>query len=323
MATKPPYKITDKTIRLIADISQILGELGVMTFKMPSVKLRKKNRVRTIKSTLAIEGHTFDETQITAVLEKKKVIGTKKEILEVQNAIRLYESADKFKSHKMKDFLSAHKILMKGLLADAGYYRAKNVGIFDKEEVKHIAPKSSRVPELMSALFAWIRKEKELHPLALSAVVHYEIEFIHPFEDGNGRMGRFWQGLILKEYNALFKYVPVESLIERNQKKYYAALETSDNAGDATVFIEFSLKMIKASLTEMSADIIGITHTLEDRLTEAGQHFKNKAFSRKDYMQFHKNISSATASRDLKEGVRRAQLKKIGQKNQTRYKYVG
>ena len=316
---KPPYSVTDEAIRLIAEISQILGELGATTFKKPSVELRKKNRIRTIKSTLAIEGHSFDETQITAVLEKKRVIGTRKEILEVQNTLCLYEAMDQFKSYKVKDFLRAHKILMKGLLSDAGHYRAKNVGIFDKQEVKHIAAKPSFVPQLMDSLFKWMKSANKIHPLVLGSVVHYEIEFIHPFEDGNGRMGRFWQGLILKEFNTFFKYVPIESLIEKNQKKYYATLEAADKEGDSTVFVEFMLYIIKATLQEMSADIMGIIHTTEDRLREACLHFKAQAFARKDYMQLFKNISSATASRDLKEGVKRGRLQNISGGNQSRY----
>ena len=318
-SNKPPYRVTDEAIRLVAEISELLGELGATTFKKPSVELRKKNRIRTIKSTLAIEGHSFNETQVTAVLEKKRVIGTRKEILEVQNALHLYEAMDQFRSYKVKDFLRAHKILMKGLLPDPGHYRTRNVGIFDKQEVKHVAPKPSFVPQLMNRLFEWIKSANKTHPLILSSVVHYEIEFIHPFEDGNGRIGRFWQGLILKEFNTLFKYVPIESLIEENQKKYYATLEAADKEGNSTVFMEFMLHIIKATLQEMSVDIIGIIHTTEERLSAACLHFKTQAFARKDYMQLFKNISSATASRDLKEGVKNGGLEHIGRRNQSRY----
>ena len=316
---KPPYQVTNEAIFLIAEISEILGELGATTLKKPSVELRKKNRIRTIKSTLAIEGHSFDEAQVTAVLEKKRVIGTRKEILEVQNAICLYEAMDRFKSYRVKDFLRAHKILMKGLLSDAGHFRTKNVGIFDKQEVKHIAPKPSFVPQLMDGLFKWMKGAKKIHPLVLGSVVHYEIEFIHPFEDGNGRVGRFWQGLVLREFNTFFKYVPIESLIEKNQKKYYAALEAADKEGNSTVFVEFMLHIIKAALQEMSADIIGIIHTTADRLREACLYFKAQAFARKDYMQLFKSISSATASRDLKEGVKSGWLENIGAGNQSKY----
>lgn len=319
---KPPFKITHKINNLVAEISKLLGLLEATTLNIPNPKLRRKNRIRTIKSTLAIEGHTFTEDQITAVLENKKVLGSKKELIEVQNAIKLYDLIGKFKSTNPKDFLKAHKILMSDLLASAGSYRAKNVGVLAGSKVKHIAPKPNMVPELMGNIFMWIKNEKELHPLILSSIIHYEIEFIHPFEDGNGRMGRFWQGLILKEYDSFFKYVPFESLIEKNQKEYYESLEKSDKAGESTEFIEYALKVIKVSLEEMSAELISVTDNFETRMEKAKAHFENKEFSRKDYMEFFKKISSATASRDLKESVQQGQLQKIGEKNQTRYKFA-
>jgi len=316
---KPPFKITSTITNLIAEISKLLGSLEATTLNIPGPKLRKKNKIKTIKSTLAIEGHTFTEDQITAVLENKKVLGSSKEVLEVKNAIELYEMIDQFESHKTSDFLKAHKVLMKGLVDNAGKYRAKNVGVFSGTKVKHIAPKPIFVSELITNTFSWMKKEKELHPLILSSIIHYEIEFIHPFEDGNGRMGRFWQALILKEYDKFFKYVPVESLIEKNQIKYYKALEMSDKAGDSTAFVEFMLIVIKESLIEMSSELMGITNTYEDRLSKGRDYFKDKQFSRKDYMGLFKNISSATASRDLKDGVAQKILTKNGQKNPGSY----
>jgi len=318
---RPPFTITLKINNLVAQISKLLGLLEATTLNVPNPKLRRKNRIKTIKSTLAIEGHTFTEDQITAVLENKRVLGTDKEILEVQNVIELYDKMDDFKSSKAKDFLKAHQILMKGLVSSAGKYRSKNVGVLAGTKVAHLAPKPTMVVELMGNVFKWIKKEKEVHFLILSSIVHYEIEFIHPFEDGNGRMGRFWQDLILKEHDAFFRYVPIESLIEKNQKKYYKALEKSDKNGDSTAFIEFMLEIIKSSLEEMSIDLIGITNTFEDRLERAKSHFAGQLFSRKDYMELFKNISNATASRDLKEGQNQGLLNKTGDKNQTKYNF--
>ena len=187
--------------------------------------------------------------------------------------------------------------------------------------VKHVAPKPAMVPELVANLFDWVKKEKELHLLIKSCIVHYEIEFIHPFEDGNGRMGRFWQSVLLSKLNPVFKYVPVESLIEKNQQKYYNSLEKSDKSGDSTPFIEFMLSVILDSISEFDSETQGVTVTFEDRLAKAREHFTNNPFSRKEYMELFKSISSATASRDLKDGVGSKSLEVSGEKNQTRYRF--
>jgi Fic family protein len=319
---KPPYTITSKIINLVGEISTLVGSLEATTLTIPNPKLRKKNKIRTVKSTLAIEGNTFTEEQITAILEGKRILGKEKELQEVHNAIKLYDSIDDFNSKNREDFLKAHKTLMTGLISAPGKYRSKNVGVLAGTKVKHLAPKPALVPELMGNLFKWLKGERELHPLILSSIAHYEIEFIHPFEDGNGRMGRFWQALILTENDSFFRYVPVESLIERNQQAYYKALEDSDKAGDSTIFIEFILGIIKLTLEEMSKEIIGVTNTFEDRIERARFVFEGNLFSRKEYMEEFKTISSATASRDLKEGVESGVLEKVGERNQTRYSFI-
>jgi Fic family protein len=317
----PPFKLTSKIMTLVSDISHLLGRLDSVPISKPEPKLRRKNRIRTIKATLAIEGNTFTEEQITSILENKKVIGSKKEIVEVQNSIEIYEGIDKFKMDSGKFFLKAHSELMKGLISSSGKYRIKNVGILKGTKVKHVAPKPLMVPELMNNLFKWIKDDKETHYLIKSCVVHYEIEFIHPFEDGNGRMGRFWQTLILATNNAVFKYVPIESLIEKNQQEYYETLELSDKAGDSTLFVEFMLGIIFKSLKEFDSEIVGVVLTSKDRFDKAHDYFKNTLFSRKQYMELFKSISSATASRDLKEGIELGLLISSGTKNQTKYKF--
>lgn len=317
----PPYKLTPKILNLVSEISHFLGKLESVAFKAPEPKLRRKNRIRTIKATLAIEGNTFTEEQITAILENKKVVGNKKEIVEVQNTIRLYENIEKFKMSSVKSFLDAHSQLMKGLIDLHGKYRTKNVGVLKGTIVKHVAPKPVMVPELMTNLFHWIKTEKELHLLIMSCIVHYEIEFIHPFEDGNGRIGRFWQSVIMRSFNPVFIYVPVESLIEKNQKIYYKTLESCDKAGNSTLFIEFMLEIILNSLKEFDSEIVSVITTSVDRFNKAREHFGNNLFSRKDYMELFKSISSATASRDLKEGIDLKLLISTGTKNQTQYKF--
>ena len=317
----PPHKITTKILNYTSEISRYLGALDTLAMSIPGPKLRKKNKISTIRATLAIEGHTFTEEQITAILENKKVIGPKKDILEVRNVIALYESISSFKAESVKDFLKANSILMKGIIESSGKFRSKNVGVLKGQVVKHVAPKPSMVPELIADLFEWVKKEKELHLLIKSCIVHYEIEFIHPFEDGNGRMGRFWQTVMLSKLNPIFKFVPVESLIEKNQQKYYDSLEESDKSGDSTAFIEFMLSVILDSISEFNSETKGVTVTTSDRLAKASEHFDNQPFSRKEYMELFKSVSSATASRDLKEGVTLKVLKVEGEKNQTKYRF--
>lgn len=317
----PPYKITSKINNLVVMITGILTQLDLTKSQMP-LYLRKANRVKTIKSTLAIEGNTLTEKQVTDILNNKRVQGFSQEILEVKNALKLYNSMDQLKSSQGKDFLKSHKILMKGLIKTAGKYRSQNVVIADRRKIKHLAPKFTLVSRLMERVFNWIKAEKDLHPLILSSIVHYEIEFIHPFEDGNGRIGRFWQTLILKEHHEVFEYIPIENLIEKNQKKYYKALNKSDKAGNSTTFVEFMLEMIKAALSEVSYESIeGFQQTYVARMQIAKAHFLGQFFTRKDYMRLIKGISVATASRDLKKGLDEKNLKKINQKNQTQYKF--
>jgi Fic family protein len=317
----PPHKLTPKILNLVSEISHILGKLDSVAFRAPEPKLRRKNRIRTIKATLAIEGNTFTEEQITAILDNKNVLGNKKEIVEVQNAIKLYENIENFKMNSMKSFLNAHSQLMKGLIESYGKYRTKNVGILKGTVVKHVAPKPVMVHELMINLFQWVKNEKELHRLIMSCIVHYEIEFIHPFEDGNGRIGRFWQSVILTSFNPVFIYVPIESLIEKNQKSYYQTLELCDKAGDSTLFIEFMLEIIFNSLKEFDSEIVSVIATSSDRFNKAHEYFGKKLFSRKEYMELFKSISSATASRDLREGIDLKLLISTGTKNQTQYKF--
>jgi Fic family protein len=316
---KPPFKITPKILNLVSSISLVLGRIESLTVSMPGPKLRKENRIKTIKSTLAIEGNTFTEEAISAILENKRVVGTQREILEVKNAIALYEEIDRFKPEAIKSFFLAHSILMNDLVPSAGKFRTKNVGILKGKIVKHVAPKPLLVPELMAKVFDWIKKDKEIHFLIKSCVVHYEIEFIHPFEDGNGRIGRFWQTLILARNAPIFKYLPIESLIEKNQIAYYTALEESDKLGDSTPFIEFMLQIILDTISVYDSETKGVVVTSKDRLSRARDHFKKKSFSRKEYMEVFKSISSATASRDLKEGVSEKILSIKGEKSLARY----
>jgi Fic family protein len=318
----PPYEITSEILHLTANITELLGQLSSLSIIKPEPKLRKQNRIKTIKSSLAIEGNTFTEEQITAILDGKKVLGPKKEIIEVKNAIQLYDKLPIFDPYNLKSVLKAHAILMNDLVVTAGMWRNKNVGVLDGTKVKHIAPKPDLVPKLMNDLFLWLKKDTTTHYLLKGAIVHYEIEFIHPFEDGNGRMGRFWQTLLLAKNNPIFEYLPIESLIEKKQKEYYQVLEKCDKAGKSTLFIEFMLSIIKDTLSQYIGETKHTIITEENRLEKAKTIFKTRSFSRKDYMLVFKTISPATASRDLKSAVDKKILRKTGDKNNTIYRFT-
>lgn len=316
---KPPYKITGKILKLVASISEKIGEVNSTHLNKPPTELRKKNRIKTIHSSLEIEGNTLTLEQITAIIENKRVIGPKKDILEVKNAINVYDNLDKLNPYSFKSFCEAHRILMNGLIDSAGRFRSKSVGIVKGSEVAHIAPPSDMLRPLMNDLFDYLKKNDDL-VLIKSCVFHYEMEFIHPFIDGNGRMGRLWQTLILMNTYPVFEYLPIETLIKERQKQYYESLGKSDNIGESTVFIEFMLDIILESLQEL-LNIQNISLTNIDRINLFKLTIKKDYFSRKDYLKNFREISSATASRDLLFAVENGLIEKIGDKNVTRYKY--
>lgn len=316
---KPPYKITGKILKLVALISEKIGEINSAHLNNPPTELRKKNRIKTIHSSLEIEGNTLTIEQITAIIENKRVIGPKKDILEVKNAIAVYDYPDNLDPYKFESFCEAHGILMNGLIESAGKLRSKSVGIVKGSEVAHIAPPSEMLKPLMNDLFDYIENDEDL-VLIKSCVFHYEMEFIHPFTDGNGRMGRLWQKLILKDSYPVFEFLPIETLIKERQELYFESLGKSDNTGESTVFIEFMLEIILESLEEL-LNIRKVSLTNIDRINIFKSSVKNDYFTRKEYLKNFREISSATASRDLNFAVENGMIEKIGNKNTTRYKY--
>jgi Fic family protein len=209
----PPFEITSKIIELISNISEKIGEINSLQDSPYHVKLRKENRIKTIHSSLAIENNSLSLKQITAIIDGKRVLGNPNEIKEVKNSIQAYDLLLSLNPYNEKDLLKAHKLMMQDLVERNGKYRTDGVGIFDGEKVVHMAPPADRVPELMGDLFEWIQKS-DVHPLIKSCVFHYEFEFIHPFQDGNGRIGRLWQTVILKEWKEVFAWLPVETLVK-------------------------------------------------------------------------------------------------------------
>ena len=316
---KPPYEITSSILKLVTSISEKIGEVNANLLNKPSPKLRKQNRIKTIHSSLKIEGNTLTEEQITALLEKKRVIGPKKDVVEVINAIKIYENLDKYNPSDEKSFLKAHLNLMETLIVEAGKYRKQSVGIIKGSKVEHLAPPSGNVPYLMKNLFNYVKKSDEIE-LIKSCVFHYEMEFIHPFVDGNGRMGRLWQTLILMEKYPIFEFLPFETLISNDQEKYYSALAESDKSGKSTKFIEYTLGVIDISIGEL-LNFNNRTLNEKDRL-EYFISLNKTEFTRKDYMNIFKDISSATASRDLKKGTESNIFKKTGERNKTVYKLI-
>ena len=245
----PPFTITPEIVRLVSEISETLGGFSVTNpSELPPV-LRRGNRLRSIQSSLAIENNTLTLEQVTAIINGKRVLGHPREIQEVKNAFAAYEMLDRLNPLSTNDLLKAHEVLMSALVDDAGRYRSSGVGIVKGTEIVHLAPPAKRIHTLMHDLFAWL-KETDAHPLVASSVFHYEFEFIHPFTDGNGRLGRLWQTLILKRWRPILAYLPVETVIKDRQKEYYHVLEKSDQQADSTAFVAFMLNAILDSLRE-------------------------------------------------------------------------
>ena len=268
---------------------------------------------------MAIEGNTLNIDQVTAIIDNKRILGPKRDILEVQNAINVYSVLDSLSSRSISSFLKAHSILLNGLVAKPGRFRTTNAGIIKGSKLAHLAPKASMVKALMNDLFNYLKNDKD-HLLIRSCVFHYELEFIHPFEDGNGRMGRLWQTMILKELNPVFQYLPVESIIKQKQKEYYKALERSDRSGNSTIFIEFILSAIDNALGE-HVKIPRVTLKTKERLDLFKASAGDSLFTRKDFLSFYNNISTATASRDLNWGVANQLLKMTGEKRTAQYQF--
>ena len=245
----PPFTLSNKILTLVAQISEQIGRLTIQQEQEKLLRLRKVNRMRTVQGSLAIEGSTLTQQQITAILDGKRVIAPPKEVQEAHNAISTYDALAQWQPANSKHLLAAHLLMMKGLVKDAGMYRQEGVGVMSGEQVVHMAPQADRVAKLMAELLDWLAN-CDVHPLIASCVFHYEFEFIHPFSDGNGRMGRLWQTLILSKWHEVFINIPVESMVYQHQDNYYLAIRQSTQQTDCAPFIEFMLQMIFDAITE-------------------------------------------------------------------------
>ncbi|MEJ2283884.1 MAG: Fic family protein [Desulfobacterales bacterium] len=315
-----PYQITSEIVHSLAAIAECIGQLEGVNLIQPSPLLRRKNRIQTIQASLAIEGNSLTPNQVTALLEKKRVVGPPLDILEVQNAITAYRRLSEFEPFTLDSLLEAHAIMMTGLADDPGSLRQGPIGVIRENDVFHQAPDWEKVPSMIQALFHYLNKSDN-HLLIKSSRFHFELEHIHPFLDGNGRIGRLWQTRILMLYHPVFEFLPVEHLIHERQQEYFRTLARGDDTGDCTAFIVFIMAQIEKALKQLIEKTRGVTLTAENRLEIARTSFGEKTFSRRDYQNLLKTISAATASRDLKQGVKMKFLKRSGDKRTSVYRF--
>lgn len=244
---QPPFKLNTEIVNLTAEISALVERFVIRLEQTDGLKLRKANKIKSIHSSLAIEGNSLSEDAVSDIINGKRVFAPPREILEVKNALATYEQFPKLNVFSVKDLLKAHGVMMRGIVPDAGNFRSCNEGVFSGDKCIHLAPPPERVPGLMADLFDWLKNSKD-HLLIRSCIFHYEFEFIHPFSDGNGRTGRLWQSLILGKLNPAFEFLPVENMVYANQRLYYNAIAKSTKAGESSPFVEFMLQNILATL---------------------------------------------------------------------------
>lgn len=257
----PPFQMTDNIMNLLAETSEQIGRIKVLSHGNLNPHLRKENRIRTIHSSLAIEQNSLTLEQVTAILDGKRILGNPNEIREVKNSYATYEMMLELNPYSVDDLLEAHKQMMAGLISENGKFRTSGVGVFAGDQVIHMAPPAKLVPGEIQNLITWYRNSK-VHPLIKSAIFHYEFEFIHPFADGNGRMGRLWHSLLLGNWNEIFFWLPIEELIRSRQEEYYQALGKSDELGESSPFVEFMMEVILDTLKETT--VVGKTKKAEN-----------------------------------------------------------
>lgn len=321
----PPFNLTAAMVGFIAEISELLGYWSAVSISS-SPQLRRENRIRSIHASLAIEHNTLSTAQISAIIDGKTILGPAREIQEVRNAIQSYEHIGQWQACKLDDLLHAHGMLMRGLVDDPGQLRSRGVGIYREQQLIHMAPPANQLPRLMSELLNWLA-HTDSHPLIASCAFHYELEFIHPFNDGNGRMGRLWQTLILSQWRPTLAWLPVETLIHRHQNDYYRLLSEADRLSDCSRSIEFMLQALRDSLKEsLHADAEpkrlsekkseNVSEKTARPLPELAQALLN-ALAEDPYLTIAKlaqrhPISTRTVERQIKQLQAEQRLQRIG-----------
>lgn len=309
---QPPFEINERIMADVIEIAELVGRVSVTDKISMNPTLRRTNRIQTIYSSLAIEQNTLDIEQVTAVLSGKRVIAPPKDIAEVKNAYEIYDNMDKLNPYSIDDLLKAHSVMERGLLNEAGEFRSRPVGVADSEgNILHFGTLPQYVPKLIQELLEWTEKS-EIHLLIKSCVFHYEFELIHPFADGNGRMGRLWHTLLLSKWNPIFAWLPIESIIHDNQSEYYNAINVSNNNGNSTVFIEFMLSVIKQALQESINDKPkNISSKSDLRWNKINDYLETHEYILNSDVQKLLGVSSATATRILVGFMKDGKLKRI------------
>ena len=309
---QPPFEINERIMADVIEIAELVGRVSVTDKISMNPTLRRTNRIQTIYSSLAIEQNTLDLEQVTAVLSGKRVIAPPKDIAEVQNAYEIYDNMDKLNPYSIDDILKAHSVMERGLLNEAGEFRSRPVGVADSEgNILHFGTLPQYVPKLVQELLEWTEKS-EIHLLIKSCVFHYEFELIHPFADGNGRMGRLWHTLLLPKWNPIFAWLPIESIIHDNQSEYYNAINISNNNGKSTVFIEFMLSVIKQALQKSINDKPkNISSKSDLRWNKINDYLETHEYILNSDVQKLLGVSSATATRILVGFMKDDKLKRI------------
>ncbi len=298
----------------------MIGRLEASRLKIPLVDLRRQVDASSIHSSCIIEGNTLTLDQVTDVINGKRVLGPKKDILEIKNAHKLYSKINEFNPLNEKDLLQAHKILMEGLVDRPGKIRGTGVVVAAQGKVVHTAPPHQRVAGLISQLFNFIAESKDLHVLITSSIFHYEFEFIHPFEDGNGRMGRFWQTLMLRQSRLAYNLVPIETAIKQHQSEYYQAIAQSNKDGKSTFFVEFMLGIILEAVLDLEKLVSGRAKP-KDRIAYMMKNCPLE-FTRQEYIEIMGDIEVHTASRDLNQAVKLGLLKMKGSRATAVYRKI-
>ena len=309
---QPPFEINERIMADVIEIAELVGRVSVTDKISMNPTLRRTNRIQTIYSSLAIEQNTLDIEQVTAVLSGKRVIAPPKDIAEVKNAYEIYDNMDKLNPYSIDDLLKTHSVMERGLLNEAGEFRSRPVGVADSEgNILHFGTLPQYVPKLVQELLEWTEKS-EIHLLIKSCVFHYEFELIHPFADGNGRMGRLWHTLLLSKWNPIFAWLPIESIIHDNQSEYYNAINISNNNGKSTVFIEFMLSVIKQALQKSINDKPkNISSKSDLRWNKINDYLEMHEYILNSDVQKLLGVSSATATRILVGFMKDGKLKRI------------
>ena len=309
---KPPFEITTAILDDIAEIAELVGHVNALQDLSANPTLRRTNRIRTIYSSLAIEQNTLSLDQVTAVLKGKRVIAPPKDIAEVKNAYEIYEMMESLNPYSVDDLLSAHGVMTRGLVDESGCFRSGPVGVVDKQgNILHFGTLPDYVPGLVMELLNWVR-ESDFHMLIKSCVFHYELELIHPFADGNGRIGRLWHTLLLTQWKPMFAWLPVESIIHDRQDEYYQAINRSNNEAASTSFIEFMLSAMKEALMEAVQVRNTENMSREDQRWYQIKRFlkKNGTITNADVREMFR-VSSSTANRILAKMTDDGKIQKI------------